>query len=53
MLSLISRLTRDESGVTAVEYGLIAALIAIAAVSVMETVGTNLSNTFSTVAANL
>ena len=53
MLSLISRLVRDESGVTAIEYGLIAALIAIAAVSVMGTVGTNLSNTFSSVAANL
>jgi pilus assembly protein Flp/PilA len=53
VLSLISRLTRDESGVTIVEYGLIAALIAIAAVTVMGTVGTNLSNTFSTVATNL
>lgn len=53
MLSLILRLVRDENGVTAVEYGLIAALIAVAAISVMATVGTNLSNTFSAIANNL
>ncbi len=53
MPSLISRLVRDESGVTAIEYGLIAALIAVAAVAVMTTVGTNLSGTFSQVAASL
>ncbi len=53
MLSLITRLVRDESGVTAIEYGLIAALIAVAAITVMGTVGTNLSGTFSKVAANL
>ena len=43
----------DQSGVTAIEYGLIAALIAVAAVTVMGTVGTNLSSTFSTVAGSL
>jgi pilus assembly protein Flp/PilA len=53
VLSLISRLFRDENGVTAIEYGLIAALIAVAAVTVMGTVGTNLSSTFSQVAASL
>ena len=53
MLSLITRLVWDESGVTAIEYGLIAALIAVAAITVMGTVGTNLSGTFSKVAANL
>jgi pilus assembly protein Flp/PilA len=47
------RLIRDRSGVTAIEYGLIAALIAVAAVAVMTTVGTNLSRTFSTVATKL
>ncbi|HEX3884920.1 MAG TPA: Flp family type IVb pilin [Stellaceae bacterium] len=46
-------LLRDQSGVTAIEYGLIAALIAVAAVTVMGTVGTNLSSTFSTVAGDL
>lgn len=47
------RLIRDRTGVTAIEYGLIAALIAVAAVSAITTVGTNLSRTFSTVAAKL
>jgi pilus assembly protein Flp/PilA len=47
------RLLNDENGATAIEYGLIAALIAVAAVVVMGTVGTNLSSTFSTVAGNL
>ena len=46
-------LLKDESGATAIEYGLIAALIAVAAVVVMGTVGTNLSSTFNTVANNL
>jgi pilus assembly protein Flp/PilA len=53
VLSLISCLVKDENGVTAVEYGLIAALIAVAAVVVMGTVGTNLSGVFSQVAASL
>ena len=46
-------LLKDEGGATAIEYGLIAALIAVAAVVVMGTVGTNLSSTFNTVANNL
>ena len=50
---LISRLIEDRSGVTAIEYGLIAALIAVAAVVVMGTAGTNLSGVFSQVAASL
>ncbi len=41
---------KDSSGVTAIEYGLIAGLIAIAAVAVMGTVGTDLSTVFQTVA---
>jgi len=53
MLSLISRLLRDQDGVTAIEYGLIASLIAVAAISMMALVGTNLTNTFSTVASAL
>jgi pilus assembly protein Flp/PilA len=44
---------RDRSGATAIEYGLIAALIAVAAVAVMQTVGTNLSSTFNSVASAL
>jgi pilus assembly protein Flp/PilA len=49
MSAFVTKLLKDESGVTAIEYGLIAALIAVAAVSIMSTVGTNLSNTFSKV----
>jgi pilus assembly protein Flp/PilA len=53
MRALFAKLIDDEAGVTAVEYGLIAALIAVAAVTIMTTVGTNLSTTFSKVAARL
>ena len=53
MHAFFTKLIKDESGVTAIEYGLIAALIAVAAVTVMTTVGTNLSSTFSRVAASL
>jgi pilus assembly protein Flp/PilA len=53
MYSVLMRLLQDESGATAIEYGLIAALIAVAAVSVMTTVGHNLSTTFNTVATKL
>jgi pilus assembly protein Flp/PilA len=52
-LLVLRRLIENEEGVTAIEYGLIAALIAVAAVVVMGTVGTNLSLTFSKVAASL
>jgi pilus assembly protein Flp/PilA len=53
MSAFFTKVLRDESGVTAIEYGLIAALIAVAAVTIMGTVGTNLTSTFSKVAANL
>jgi pilus assembly protein Flp/PilA len=51
--TVLSNLIRDESGVTAIEYALIAALIAVAAIAAFTLVGTNLSNTFSTIAAKL
>ena len=50
---IVCRLMEDESGVTAIEYGLIAALIAIAAIAMMALVGTNLTTIFSTVANDL
>ncbi len=53
MRAFFTKLIRDEAGVTAIEYGLIAALIAIAAITMMTLVGTNLTNTFSTVANKL
>jgi pilus assembly protein Flp/PilA len=49
----IYRLTADRSGVTAIEYALIAALIAVAAIAAYTLVGTDLSNTFSYVASQL
>ncbi len=52
MRTLIS-LMKDENGATAIEYGLIAALIAVAAITAMTTLGKTLSNTFSTVSVNL
>jgi pilus assembly protein Flp/PilA len=53
MLATWIKLFKDEDGATAIEYGLIAALIAVAAVTVLGTVGTNLTATFSTVASKL
>ena len=53
MSAFFTKLLRDEFGVTAIEYGLIAALIAVAAVRIMGTVGTNLTSTFSKVASSL
>ena len=47
------RALRDRSGATAIEYGLIAALIAVAAVATMSTVGTNLSAVFGSVGSSL
>jgi len=53
MFASLGKLLANEDGATAIEYGLIAALIAVAAVVVMGTVGTNLSSTFNTVATSL
>jgi pilus assembly protein Flp/PilA len=49
----LGRLLRDEAGATAIEYGLIAALIAVAAIAAFRLVGTNLSTIFNTVATDL
>jgi pilus assembly protein Flp/PilA len=51
--SVLARLWSDRSGVTAIEYGLIAALIAVVCVGVLGQIGVNLSTTFTTVATNL
>ena len=53
MFATLVKLIKNEDGATAIEYGLIAALIAVAAVTVMGTVGTNLSSTFNKVATSL
>lgn len=53
MKALFTRFVKDEDGATAIEYGLIAALIAVAIIAAIRLVGGNLSNTFSEVASNL
>ena len=53
MFAALTKLLNNEDGATAIEYGLIAALIAVAAVTVLGTVGSNLTSTFSTVATKL
>ncbi|MBM3618613.1 MAG: Flp family type IVb pilin [Alphaproteobacteria bacterium] len=52
-MKMISKLFKDESGATAIEYGLIAALIAVAAILAMTTVGNNLKGTFTKVGTEL
>jgi pilus assembly protein Flp/PilA len=53
MKNLISRFANDESGATAIEYGLIAALISVAAIAAITAVGTKLSTTFGKVSGNM
>ena len=53
MRASLSKLINNQSGVTAIEYALIAALIAVAAIAAFTLVGTNLSTTFSYVASQL
>jgi pilus assembly protein Flp/PilA len=50
MLSIFRRLARNEQGATAIEYTLIAALISVAAITAMTTVGGKVSNVLSNVA---
>ena len=47
------KLLVDERGATAIEYGLIAALIAVAAIGAMSSIGTKMSSTYTNVASNL
>jgi pilus assembly protein Flp/PilA len=49
MKSILSRFTHDESGATAIEYGLIAALISVVIITVLTAVGTKLNATFTSV----
>jgi pilus assembly protein Flp/PilA len=49
----IIKILRDKKGATAIEYGLIAALIAVAAIGAMSALGTQLNTTFNNVASNM
>ncbi len=52
-MSFLTRFVRDESGATAIEYGLIAALISVVIVGALTTIGTNLNTNFTTVGTSL
>jgi pilus assembly protein Flp/PilA len=53
MQKLVQRFARDESGATAIEYGLIAAGISVAIIAVVQGLGSNLKATFSSVSTAL
>ena len=53
MKSIIKSFLKDESGATAIEYGLIAAGIAIAIITAVNGVGTQLSTNFNTISSSL
>jgi pilus assembly protein Flp/PilA len=52
-MNIMSRFLKDESGATAIEYGLIAALVAVAIITAVTTLGTKLTGTFGNVSAKL
>ena len=52
-MNLIKNFIREEDGVTAIEYGLIAALIAVVIIAAVTIVGTQLKKTFSTIGSKL
>ncbi|SDE56650.1 Flp family type IVb pilin [Rhodospira trueperi] len=53
IMTVLSALRRDEKGATAIEYGLIATLIAVAIIAIVSTVGGDLINTFTDVSTGL
>ena len=53
MKNLVKRFVKDESGATAIEYGLIAAGISVAIIAVVQGLGTKLNTTFTTVSTGL
>jgi len=52
-MTFFKNMLRDEAGATAIEYGLIAALIAVAAITAMQSLGNELSTTFNKVSTEL
>jgi len=52
-MSSFRRFVKDDSGATAIEYGLIAALVSVACIIVLGTLGNNLETTFNSVASEL
>jgi pilus assembly protein Flp/PilA len=52
-MAFIKKFVKNEQAATAIEYGLIAALIAVAAIAAMRSLGTTISNTFNTVDSSM
>jgi pilus assembly protein Flp/PilA len=52
-MTFINKLMRDEAGATAIEYGLIAALIAVAAIAAMQGLGGQLKSTFNSTSSGM
>jgi pilus assembly protein Flp/PilA len=52
-MSIITKILRDESGATAIEYGLIAALVSVAAIAALTAMGTSLETMFNRVSNEL
>lgn len=52
-MTFFRKMIKNSKGATAIEYGLIAALIAVAAISAMSQLGTKISSTFNNVSSNL
>jgi pilus assembly protein Flp/PilA len=52
-MKFIRKMQKNEKGATAIEYGLIAALIAVAAITAMQGVGTSLNKTFTNVSSKM
>jgi pilus assembly protein Flp/PilA len=53
MIASFKKFAADQAGATAIEYGLIAALIAVVIIGALTTLGTNLNTTFTSVASSL
>ncbi|WP_375461749.1 Flp family type IVb pilin [uncultured Enterovirga sp.] len=53
MAHLIKRFAKDESGATAIEYGMIAALIAVVIIVALQTIGTKLNAAFTSIGDKL
>ena len=52
-MQFVRKMIKDNKGATAIEYGLIAALIAVAAITAMQGLGNNLKNTFNSAANSM
>jgi pilus assembly protein Flp/PilA len=53
IINLVKQIAREEDGVTAIEYGLIAALIAVVIMGAVSTVGTDLKSVFTSIGTDL